>query len=723
MFSLKPLNPRNIFPKDLHRPQFLSPPRSNALSFFSSPPKSPTLLHIGPVKYQFSTDNFLQNDKDSAFEKEKQEEIHGDEEKAINGIHVPRQKYISVPKAELLNEILELFDSKEDADEFARLSVCLDSILHAEHKGILEKMRMYYLLPQSSEATNASVRLEEAISMEQQLAMEHEPLPSDSIGINNTRKGQDDKSQYFNSSLDLIKLVRSFTRRTSSSPVVESRAAMPPDFQQSFMKLLSDAQFEELSAQDLMLTYALNSDYLLTLPIYVDWKRASESNAIIFRRGYTTERQRGLLIVEKLDYLQSKILQEIFFSLSRPLKSIGRWLNKVLKTSNEGHKLEKWIEKVKLWLKEQYSLENTLPFDESTSGDQMHGDQTPDKDLPIWLAAQRAIPRYEGFLSSVGPRGRLIRKFLNRIGLLPSNSEAPVILDSNSKHSELYLRPNFLPRITLSNIWKPATKESSGNNIWNTLRTSISILFSQSTLQEPAFQELILLYNEETSQSGTENRVDAQPLQLKIYEKIPIPDLSVIFPHKKLSFRILDTVRLDIASILGLLAYFVNYKFENIASSPSAILLDVIAISALVIYMSRVALGYKQTWDRYQLLVNKTLYEKTLASGFGSVYFLLDASEQQQYKEAILVYALMLHSEKYQVSCRNTIGDACERFIYDKFNKKIEMPIDKAISTLLRLDLVSEFPVEESTELKVVPCSRAHVTLKQRWDKLLSQET
>jgi hypothetical protein len=31
-----------------------------------------------------------------------------------------------------------------------------------------------------------------------------------------------------------------------------------------------------------------------------------------------------------------------------------------------------------------------------------------------------------------------------------------------------------------------------------------------------------------------------------------------------------------------------------------------------------------------QLLVNKTLYEKTLASGFGSVHFLLDASQQQQ---------------------------------------------------------------------------------------------
>lgn len=61
------------------------------------------------------------------------------------------------------------------------------------------------------------------------------------------------------------------------------RVDIGSDFQQSFMKLLCDAQFEELSVQDLVLTCALNTDYLLTLPIYVDWKKASESNAIIFR--------------------------------------------------------------------------------------------------------------------------------------------------------------------------------------------------------------------------------------------------------------------------------------------------------------------------------------------------------------------------------------------------------------------------------------------------------
>ncbi|KAH1144760.1 hypothetical protein GLYMA_15G001000v4 [Glycine max] len=97
------------------------------------------------------------------------------------------------------------------------------------------------------------------------------------------------------------------------------------------MQLLSNAQFEELSARDLMLTSALNTDYLLTLPTYVDWKRAYESNAIIFRRGYATEKQKGLLlIVEKLDYLQSKLLRRTFFSISKPLTKLGTWMSEVI---------------------------------------------------------------------------------------------------------------------------------------------------------------------------------------------------------------------------------------------------------------------------------------------------------------------------------------------------------------------------------------------------------
>ncbi|KAL2319227.1 hypothetical protein Fmac_028196 [Flemingia macrophylla] len=82
----------------------------------------------------------------------------------------------------------------------------------------------------------------------------------------------------------------------------------------------------------------------------------------------------------------------------------------------------------------------------------------------------------------------------------------------------------------------------------------------------------------------------------------------------------------------------------------SAILLDVVAISALIIYGTRVVLGYKQTWDLYQ----------------------------------------------------------------------VEMPIDKALDTLLRLGLATENFIYGRRGLLAIPCSEAYDVLRERWNSLLS---
>lgn len=521
---------------------------------------------------------------------------------------MPRQKHISISKSELLDAIILMFGSQAEIDQFLLLSSCLDSILHAEHKCILEEMRVDYDLTHSIP--------NERTSSEGSVISETPRHNSDSVIEN----------------LSLRRYLLGFSpKRVKRNSLEESRIAVTTRFQQAFMQLLYNAQFEELSAADLMLTSSLNTDYLLTLPIYIDWKKASESNTIIFRRGYATEKQKGLLVGEKLDYLQSEFLLGIFFNLSKPLGKVGVWLTEAFKSAIQGQNLDVWTERFKLWLKEMPLFQRSYSYDEHISDDVLGVDHLSEKVLPIWLAAQRAVTRYEGILSSVGPRGRLIRKLLTWIGLIHSSPKKAAYFNSDYTSSEPYLRPIFLSRISLSDIWEPAARKRCGNDLWKMLKTAISILLSQSTLQEPAFQELILLYTEEMGERNTKDEDEVPELQLKIYERIPIPDLPVIFPHKKLSFRILDTVRLDVATILGLLAYFINYKFEDILSSPSAVLLDVIAVSALIISVTRIVLGYKQTWDRYQLLVNQTLYEKTVASGFGSVHFLLDASGQQQF--------------------------------------------------------------------------------------------
>ncbi|GKB22633.1 MAP protein, partial [Tanacetum coccineum] len=624
-----------------------------------------------------------------------------------NGVHVPRQKFIAISKSELLDAIVLMFDSPKQKHDFLLMSSCLDSILHAEHKTILEEMREDY------DVTHYAQPIKTSHSQQNSIPDDKDSMAidlSDILGYATKNSEKPIDISRFGKSSSIVMICISAT----------SLARVPVDtrFQRAFIQLLYNAQFEELSAADLMLTSALNTDYLLTLPVYVDWKKASDSRAIIFRRGYATERQNGLLIGEKLDYLQSKILQALFFGISKPLGQIGMWFAEAFKRSIEGQDVEVWIKRMKLWFMEVPLFRKSYMFDELVADDMLGVDEFSDKDLPIWLAAQKAVTRYEGILSSAGPRGRLLRKLLTWTGLVPSMPEKIFNLDSNITASEAYLRPIFLSRISLSDIWEPASRRLCENNPWKMLKSAFSIFLSRSVLQEPAFQELILLYTKETEDKES---IDQAPvLQLKIYEKIPIPDLPVIFPHKKLSFRILDTVRLDIATVLGLLAYFINYKFENILSSPSAILLDVIAASALVLYASRIVLGYKQTWDRYQLLVNRTLYEKTLASGFGSVHFLLDASEQQQYKEAILAYAILLKAEGTQATFAESAQDQCERFMYDVFRKKVEMPIDKAVNTLMRLDLVIEKEVDGRVGLLPIPCCEAYTILKQRWNSFVS---
>ncbi|KAH7515406.1 hypothetical protein FEM48_Zijuj10G0023100 [Ziziphus jujuba var. spinosa] len=612
-----------------------SPAKSNAVSFTS-------------------TDTSKINDQKDGVQGNRGEEGEEEEEeegKGISRIRVPRQKYIPISKAELLDGIVSnMFDADaDDTKQFLLLSSCLDSILHAEHKRILEEMRADYFLSHRTE--NGQRKHEGSPNPNGKVVGKGEDSES---AINGIGSLEDEDTELSN--LKPFSYVFDLRNLLVSSPKNEKSVAVATRFQRAFMQLLYDAQFEELSARDLMLTSALNSDYLLTLPIYVDWKKASESNAIIFRRGYATETQKGLLLVEKLDYLQSKLLRGIFFIISKPLGKLGRWLTEAFNDGGKTQEAQEWTKRLKLWLKDYLLFEQSFQYDERTSDGPLGVDQLSDTDLPIWLAAQRAVSRYEGLLSPVGPRGRLLRKLLTWIGLIPPTPETPFDVDSDANASEPH--------------------------------TSLLSLCSLLPLEEPAFQELILLYTEEVDKGDTEIKSEVPSSQLKIYERIPIPELPVVFPHKKLSFRIIDTVRLDAATIVGLLAYIINYKFENLFS-PSAIFLDVVAISALIIYVTRVVLGYKQTWDRYQ------------------------------YKEAILAYAVMLKVEKGKITSHRSVGNECEKFMYDTFKVKVEMPVEKATNTLLRLGLAAEAPVNGRMTLQAVPCSKAYEALQQRWNSLL----
>lgn len=53
---------------------------------------------------------------------------------------------------------------------------------------------------------------------------------------------------------------------------------------------------------------------------------------------------------------------------------------------------------------------------------------------------------------------------------------------------------------------------------------------------------------------------------------------------------------------------------------------------------------------------------------------------------------------------------------------QVEMPVDKAIATLLRLGLAAETSIDGRSTVEAISCSSAYDSLKQRWNSLLDQD-
>lgn len=84
-------------------------------------------MPVEHLRHESKSDFSSKNGEDSSVKKEfkeatEEDGMRGRVEKKIPGIQVPRQKYISVSKGELLDAILSMFESKKDAEDFVRFS-------------------------------------------------------------------------------------------------------------------------------------------------------------------------------------------------------------------------------------------------------------------------------------------------------------------------------------------------------------------------------------------------------------------------------------------------------------------------------------------------------------------------------------------------------------------------------------------------------------------------
>eukprot|EP00928_Gymnodinium_smaydae_P083619 TRINITY_DN6685_c1_g1_i1.p1 TRINITY_DN6685_c1_g1~~TRINITY_DN6685_c1_g1_i1.p1 ORF type:complete len:575 (-),score=153.56 TRINITY_DN6685_c1_g1_i1:151-1875(-) len=252
--------------------------------------------------------------------------------------------------------------------------------------------------------------------------------------------------------------------------------------------------------------------------------------------------------------------------------------------------------------------------------------------------------------------------------------------------------------------------------------------FREVTIYEPTFRDLVLLYydypekpkktNKELS-SRTKIEADASPnggeetadqvpvrsqLNVKSFHSIPMADLEVVFPHKRVAVQPKVKLSLSIHVVMTLMAVARVWKASEGRGMVKAIWggVSLMAMKTMSMYHSM-----QRSKQNAQSRMTQTLYSSSLDSGLGVVHDLVDSMEEQEVKEAMMGYWALLqpsNSNRHEFRSEKDIDDECENFLLDTFGAVVDFEVEDALGKLLRDGLARRrgdqyeaLPLEEAT--------------------------
>lgn len=209
---------------------------------------------------------------------------------------------------------------------------------------------------------------------------------------------------------------------------------------------------------------------------------------------------------------------------------------------------------------------------------------------------------------------------------------------------------------------------------------SLRNLFGKNTIQEPTFEKIIVVYRRATSHSD-KLQDDDRNIHVKHFKNIPMADMELVLPEKKNpSLTPMDWVKFLISTVLGLVALIGSLEV------PQADIWVVFAIlSGLVGYCAKIYFSFQQNMATYQNLITKSMYDKQLDSGKGTLLHLCDDVIQQEVKEVIISLFILMEQGKASIQ---DLDYRCEELLESEFGEKCNFDVVDAVSKLERLGIV-----------------------------------
>jgi hypothetical protein len=233
-------------------------------------------------------------------------------------------------------------------------------------------------------------------------------------------------------------------------------------------------------------------------------------------------------------------------------------------------------------------------------------------------------------------------------------------------------------------------------------------LFERTLMQEPTFKELVILFRfaapaaAAAAESASE---EYRKVFVKAFRDIPMADLEVVFPAKRISMEPVDVIKLAVIGAVG----FVAVLFKLVFTAALNPLLLFAALFSVGGYAGKIFVGFKAAKDRYHNLVTQSLYHKNLDNDLGVIFYVVDALEEQEFNEAVLAYFILSHDGEMT---QNKLDACCERYLKQHFDVEVNFEVNDALAKLVREKIVDR----TGDRYRAAPLQEAIRQLDCNWD-------
>ncbi|KAG6621752.1 hypothetical protein I3843_03G000800 [Carya illinoinensis] len=226
------------------------------------------------------------------------------------------------------------------------------------------------------------------------------------------------------------------------------------------------------------------------------------------------------------------------------------------------------------------------------------------------------------------------------------------------------------------------SSEANGDDLFESVRLesmelSVGNLLSKNTIQEPTFDRIIVVYRRASTEFKTERGI-----YVKHFKNIPMADMEIVLPEKKNpGLTPMDWVKFLGSAIVGLVTVFGSLEM------PKADLWVNFAILSTVIgYCAKIYFAFQQNLAAYQNLITQSMYDKQLDSGKGTLLHLCDDVIQQEVKEVIISFFVLMEKGK---ATRQELDLWCEELIKEEFCESCNFDVDDAVYKLEKLGIIA----------------------------------